>query len=766
VNAAAAVSRLERPHSRKVCCETLGRTIAAKGLMTGEGEAKGKRPHRGGKCTDCLCSVGFGVFWVGMVAISAIALKTGDARRLIFATDYLGNTCGVCQDGYKSCGRNIHYPRASLDGALLYGICVNSCPEPGHFVCNYDTQKDLQEATSGEAERLKVLEQCSQEMNSLNRGAGNNYGLDDISEPCNTYMAGCWYVVQEHSNVFFRCMPVTHLNTSARETCFFPHYQDVENKFRMPAAVCPDQENSNILDEECVNESCLKRTGKLCKANNRCIHFLEEATTLSIKESNVDSGSLLAAKLGNWGETLGRDVGDLETTWWTILLNGFVFSFFMGFAWIFILETFVGLFVWMMIILSLLGLLVLTLISFAKAGRMRGRVDVVSSLSNNNRYVDAILEANSGQESLWNLLGVMLSILVGIYSLILLVMRRKITLAIAILQEASKAIECMKSVVLIPLFSTLCIVVLGIYSAIIFGYIYTSGSMKVEQLGPFEVQKVVDKAGKNGMMLYHLLGTFWTIQVINGINIMTIASAVSDWYWQGGDDKRGQRISVVKSYARVLFFHFGTICFGALLIAIIQVVRIVVAYIARQTKRLQQENSMVRIVLRVLQCCLWCFEKLLKYITKNAYIMVAMYGCSFCKGAKEAISNLVSNVGRIAVVNFINNLISMLSILVIVCLSTVIEYLSLEHGEIGREINSSALSVLLTALTSFWIANGFMQLYDVTVDTILMCFCVDVALNRDSKAYYMGTSLRKIFAKKKKPKREKQNSSNTKVVPS
>ena len=30
--------------------------------------------------------------------------------------------------------------------------------------------------------------------------------------------------------------------------------------------------------------------------------------------------------------------------------------------------------------------------------------------------------------------------------------------------------------------------------------------------------------------------------------------------------------------------------------------------------------------MKVVQCCLWCFEKIVKYLTRNAYIYVSITG--------------------------------------------------------------------------------------------------------------------------------------------
>ena len=67
-------------------------------------------------------------------------------------------------------------------------------------------------------------------------------------------------------------------------------------------------------------------------------------------------------------------------------------------------------------------------------------------------------------------------------------------------------------------------------------------------------------------------------------------------------------------------FHSGSLAFGALIIAILQLIRAIFAYIKRKLKG--REGSIGKALLCIFQCCLWCLEKFLKYINRQAYIEV------------------------------------------------------------------------------------------------------------------------------------------------
>ena len=55
---------------------------------------------------------------------------------------------------------------------------------------------------------------------------------------------------------------------------------------------------------------------------------------------------------------------------------------------------------------------------------------------------------------------------------------------------------------------------------------------------------------------------------------------------------------------------------------------------------------MARCIICCFKCCLWCLEKFIKFLNRNAYIMIAIYGKNFCVSAKNAFMLLMRNVLR------------------------------------------------------------------------------------------------------------------------
>ena len=101
--------------------------------------------------------------------------------------------------------------------------------------------------------------------------------------------------------------------------------------------------------------------------------------------------------------------------------------------------------------------------------------------------------------------------------------------------------------------------------------------------------------------------------------------------------------------------------FGALIIAIVQLMRMILAYIDKQTKTWQDKNKLLKIAFKVVACILWCFEKIIKFLTRRAYIMIAINGTPFCRSAKTAFKAMWNNMFLVGFVEMVSKVRDRLS---------------------------------------------------------------------------------------------------------
>jgi len=132
--------------------------------------------------------------------------------------------------------------------------------------------------------------------------------------------------------------------------------------------------------------------------------------------------------------------------------------------------------------------------------------------------------------------------------------------------------------------------------------------------------------------------------------------------------------------------------------------------------------------MRCIQCCLWCLEKCIKFLNKNAYIQVAILGTDFCTSAKNAFMLIGRNFARFGVVATLGSVIHGLGYLFIMAVTTVLGYFVLQglHPDIAPII-----PVILYLIVSYVAAKLYMNVFGLAVDTMLQCFIATEEMGGD-----------------------------------
>jgi len=74
-------------------------------------------------------------------------------------------------------------------------------------------------------------------------------------------------------------------------------------------------------------------------------------------------------------------------------------------------------------------------------------------------------------------------------------------------------------------------------------------------------------------------------------------------------------------------YHLGSIAFGAFILAVIWMIKLILAYIAKEVKRMRDngmDSKVVVYAIKCLMCYVNCFEKVVKFISKLGFIQVAI----------------------------------------------------------------------------------------------------------------------------------------------
>lgn len=560
----------------------------------------------------------------------------------------------------------------------------------------------------------------------------------------------CWTAALDTEEIFFRCLPIQN-------------------------------EIKEILSSECVDPidaepNCDLEMFLLGKCDSICKF---QKIVSKVTDTSETTPNPFTEKLHSYVNILKRLMGDVEQAGPMVLVLGGVVALLAGLAWLLLLQYFAGVMIWLTCALVLLFLTLISLYCSAKAELIAPSHFGISSndLSNvSGLDTELYTVAHDDEIDQFKVLAYLGWVITGVLFLLILAMRQRIRIAVAIFKEASRCIQAMPTLIAWPIIPALGSLIMMIYWMYIAIYLLSSDTITADDVTSTVNTAVTDISAVGGqtvnlnvssiklgtepdsstvefLFVYHLFGLLWTNQLIQAISITTMAGSVAQYYWTLPDKSSGKRkfggFPVASALKRALRFHVGSLIFGAFIIAAVQLARIVLEYVDHNTKELQESNAMIKVVMKVVKCCLWCFEKCLKFLSKNAYIIIAMKGSSFCYAARQAFVLILANVARVATVNTISFFLLLLAKISITAFAGLLAFSTFTSGDYGphgsKELSSPFAPLIVTLLLAWFVSSSFMAVYDMAIDSILICFCEDTKLNNQGASEYMSPELAKIM---------------------
>lgn len=130
-------------------------------------------------------------------------------------------------------------------------------------------------------------------------------------------------------------------------------------------------------------------------------------------------------------------------------------------------------------------------------------------------------------------------------------------------------------------------------------------------------------------LLWYFVIIFRIIFFLEAIGDYWICSTVAIWYYEEGEPRSPICRSICRS-----FKQFGSLAFGSLIIAFVVFLRILLQYFTKvlkqQTLGIDQQVGPAKYALKCASCCIACFQRIVRFLTRNAYIMMAISGKGFC----------------------------------------------------------------------------------------------------------------------------------------
>ncbi|XP_072690189.1 choline transporter-like protein 5 isoform X2 [Canis lupus baileyi] len=681
-----------------------------------------KGPVAKRSCTDVLCCIIFILFIIAYILLGLVAWIHGDPRRVAYPTDSKGHFCG--QKGTSNENKTI-----------LFYFNLFSCTSPSVVV-------NLQCPTT---------QIC----------------VSKCPEKFLTYM-----------EIEFAHKTSQNYSTYYSQFCKTP--------FGKPAKALAQL----LLDDDCPtaifpSKPFLQRCFPDFATNNGTL-TVGNKTTFEDGSGRTRNAIELRTAANRVNKILdARAVGmkifeDYATTWYWILI-GLTIAMLLSCMFVILLRFIAGILFWVFMV-GVIGIIGYGIWHcYQEYNNLQGRPN--SHLSVYDLGIQTDLSMYFQLKQTWLAFMIILCILEVFIILMLIFLRERIRISITLLKEGSKAIGCIPTTLIYPILTFIFISICIAYWAVIAIYLATSGVPIYKVIAPegkckhenttcnpeifntTEIAKACPEAQCNfafygGKSLYHqyvptfqmfnLFVFFWLINFVIALGQCALAGAFASYYWAFRKPDDIPPYPLFTAFGRAIRYHTGSLAFGSLLLALIQMFKIVLEYLDRRLK--DPQNNISKFLQCCLKCCFWCLENVIKYFNRNAYVMIAIYGKNFCRSARDAFNLLMRNILKIAVMDKVTDFVLILGkILVAGCIGMLAFLLFTQRLptiiEGPTSLNYYWVPLLTVIIGSYLVAHGFFSVYAMCIDTIFICFLEDLERNDGSteRPYYMSQSLLKIL---------------------
>ena len=717
------------------------------------------------RCTDVVFAVMYLVLLLTMGIIALYGSRYGDSNRLLYPTNHEGDTCGVNQHKGKY---NVYYPQLQEDlvnamvqepekynplkgGSImavpLFGVCVKHCPAVGETYCD--------DAGEGEGEQ-----QGEQQ---------------------------CWTSAYQFSSLLFRCVPLDSVNQTMSVRCLTPYRSDpIACKNRRH---CKIEMNTQSLR---VEGSAPPETfsGSLCTGIE--ISAYSQVQTGAQSSPVYDQLSAGILTLQTWA-------GDVALSAGMILICGIPIALLMSFFWLLLLEYYTSAIVWANIIsvFSILILITLHLYELAGAHDFGLIAEDSALLAARDKFnavtVAATTTLSKNADDEYTEAAAVNYILYAAYAftavdallmMVLIFYRKVINLGTGIIEIASEAVIDMPALFVVP--------VLGAGAAGGFALFWFLAAANVASMATVASQEMygnatggldlLTAATANASFFGHSVGLsnsttstvqaltsvpsllclmsfglVWTMSLISALVDLTVAGAISRWYWTEPAERHMLfvRDNVVQQGIYNTFrYHVGSAAFGSLVLAVIVTLRAALVYLDKETKELQKQSRVLKLLFMCLQCMLACLQRFVEYISRMAYIVIAIKGQGFFASSKVAFHAMRNHTAQIFIVQAVSRVLIFLTKCSTAMVSTILcSYILQNPGSVplgfvenqGASLSSPLLPLIFSGVFGYMTASFCFSVYELAIDSVLMSYCLDFDENKDTGEFYMSYQLKRYI---------------------
>ncbi|XP_050247510.1 choline transporter protein 1 [Quercus robur] len=648
------------------------------------------------KCRDIAFLVIFIAFWVAMIVNSSFGFNQGNPLRLTYGLDYKGNVCGDknAQPGLRQLelrywlNPNQVY-QSGLKGsefklANARSICLLDCPfaseDQLNWVCDYP-EGDIHLSMDDWIDRnYDYYEFLTPEM--------RNSSLQ-LQGPC-------YPVIFPSVNVYWSCQYIARAsNISLR------HWQQMGGV----------NINEDIIIDKSIHRSINSRSS-----------------------------------------VLKRYMADIGKSWPVLIVCGGFLPLFLSVVWLLMIRHFVAAMPWVTVALFNVLIVSVTMFYYLKAGWIGN--DAISPIIGEH---DPYIRIFGREIHHIRAVAVLMTFIMIVSVLTSIAIVRRILMATSVLKVAAKVIGEVQALIIFPIipYTILAIFYMFWFSAAL--HLFSSGQVVQNDCNTnccaYDlVSKRVNCDHCCGYsihytphigvaILFHLFGCYWATQFFIACSSTVIAGSVASYYWARGETSPEiPFLPVFSSMKRLMRYGLGSVALGSLIVSFVESIRFMLESIRRKLKvsSTTPHSYMGKAAFHSSRFCFRCIEWTIKSVNRNAYIMIAITGKSFCKASEIATELIINNILRIGRVNVIGDVILFLGKLCVSLSSALFAFLMLDthkYRSAHNKISSPVFPVVVCWGLGYVVATLFFAVVEMSIDTIILSFCQDSEEHQGTAQY-------------------------------
>ncbi|KAJ6264239.1 hypothetical protein Dda_0382 [Drechslerella dactyloides] len=230
-----------------------------------------------------------------------------------------------------------------------------------------------------------------------------------------------------------------------------------------------------------------------------------------------------------------------------------------------------------------------------------------------------------------------------------------------------------------------------------------------------------------GLIAFSVFAAFWTSEIIKNVMHVTVSGVYGGWYFSAGGSSSNSPPShpTLGAFRRAMTYSFGSICFGSLIVSLIQMLR--QAASVAQNDAAQSGDIFQYILFCIASCIISIIQWAVEFLNEYAYSYIALYGKAYFPAAK-ATWNLIKDRGIDALIQdcLINPVLTMGAVFV-GYLCALLGYLWLEFTKPSYNERNTYTAVIMAFafLIGLQIANVFLNPLKSGATTIFVAIAVD-----------------------------------------